>query len=113
MALTSSYVLDTCDLKAATVRGLLDRWSNRLNGHQTNNRANDRFRFQRCLAVFVPIQHTDGNPSAWNPIAITTRNLSGTGLGFLFQQKLDDGEIIVCIDDATRMLGTIVRQRGA
>lgn len=111
MKLCLAEELEACDARAARVVQALDRWAAKYEGHVTERRAAVRQSFHSCLLAYVPGIAAGGRSAEWVPIKITTRNISTLGIGLVYHAQLLREKIALFFDDATCVLGDVVRQR--
>lgn len=111
MSLNANTPQDSFELGAAEVCRILNWWSGRFEGHQTNKRTSARFKIQTRLLVYVPEASAYGETESWTSTKVIGRNISTGGVGFLTLHKLVDDRSIICLEPKTLLLGSIVRQR--
>ena len=95
--------LDPPDKEAIDVLSILDRWSGRLDGHCSQKRQISRRPFRSRITIYIPGADSlagesaeAANFQAWG------RNLSQTGLGFVYKGQIKSENLIICLDpDAT------------
>jgi len=97
---------------------VLKRWDERLKGHHKEKRKESRRDYQTQILIRLPeAPAEEPDQPAQPPVGVRAwaRNLSGNGIGFLYQGQLECTEVILCLDpdrEATHWYrGTIVRSR--
>lgn len=107
--------VDMNDSACETLK-ILDRWSDRIAGHCTEKRASTRRKFRGKITLRVP-QHSQravGQRSeSW--IEGDARNLSTSGIGFIYNKLLPIGKVTVRLPRKKMrtllLFGEIVRRR--
>lgn len=106
------------DQLAADVIRILDRWDDRLQGHNNEKREGGRNRFRAKILVKVPAVLTSkgSEASPESTIEVWARNISRGGVGFVSRKKIVSDAVIVCLDPRAQAQkwyhGVIVRRRG-
>lgn len=107
----SSTTTDSFELGAAEVCRILNRWSGRLEGYQTNRRNHPRHPMQTRMQAYIQDTTFGADDAAWKPVDIVSRNLSAGGIGLLAPNHLPAGKMIIRLAPDTLVIGDIVRQR--
>ena len=100
----------------AEVMEMLDRWDDRMAGHQTQRRKYKRLRFRARITVKLPeLADFDHVLEEESSFLVWARNLSKAGVGFLHHGWIDSRKVIICLDpdggDDHSHLAKIVRSR--
>lgn len=86
------------DITANRVLDMLDSWSERMDGHQTQKRAAVRKPFRSKMTVFVPEEEgAVGEADDTAIIEVWTRNISKNGICFIYPEVIKSDTIIVCL----------------
>lgn len=87
---------------AAEVIEMLDRWSDRLDGHHGQRREHSRRQFRARVAIYVPESNSmAGECAEATTVRVWARNISQGGLGFVYRGQLHADQLIVCLDPDT------------
>jgi len=87
------------DKTALRVLDTLDRWSDRLNGHHSQKRGQERKPFRNKMTVYLPGNEQESGGAEANTILETwPRNMSRSGAGFFCRKPIKADEVIVCLD---------------
>lgn len=94
----------------------LDRWDNKMRGHCQQKRRHSRSKFREVITIYIPsCEETVGESPEMSVISGWARNISQSGLGFIFHKPIKDSEIILCLKNAkgktVYMRAKVVRNR--
>ena len=84
---------------AARVLDILDRWDERLQGHQNQKRDFPRRKFRARVTIYLP--ETDGLAGECAEsmhVDVWARNISQAGLAFIYQGQIKADKVVVCLD---------------
>lgn len=100
----------------AEIMKMLDRWDDRMSGHQTQRREYDRQKFRALITVRLPeLADFEHLPEEQSNLRVWARNLSRAGVGFLYRGRIESRKVVICLDpdggDAHCFLAKIVRSR--
>lgn len=98
------------------VLDILDRWSERMQGHQTQKRQHVRYVYRSRMTLYLPgSESLAGECQESTSVDVWCRNLSQGGLCFIYRKQLLANKVIVCLDpdqEGTHWFhGEIVRSR--
>ena len=101
---------------AARVLDILDRWDDRLSGHQNQKREHPRRKYRSRVTVYIP--ETDGMAGECvesTSFDVWSRNLSQSGMAFIYQGQIKTKKVVICLNPDTGgthwFQAEIVRQR--
>ncbi len=84
---------------AERVLDMLDRWADRLNGHQDQKREFPRKRFRARVTVYIPeTSGMAGECAESTSFQVWSRNLSQGGMSFVYRGHIKAEKIVVCLD---------------
>lgn len=84
---------------AERVLDMLDRWADRLNGHQDQKREFPRKRFRARVTVYIPeTVGIAGESAEATNFQVWSRNLSQGGMSFIYHSHIKSDRIVVCLD---------------
>ncbi len=85
--------------RAEEVLDILDRWSERMQGHQTQKREFLRRSFRTRMTLYLPSSESlAGECQESTSVDVWCRNLSQGGLCFLYPKQLNATKVIVCLN---------------
>jgi len=101
---------------AQEVLNLLDRWDAKLNDHCTPKREHKRKGYRGRMRASFPMVGTDDcTTSASDSFIVWARNLSRSGLSFIYNKELPLRDMLLCLNTDTKgdlwYIVTIVRKR--
>lgn len=86
---------------ASRVLDMLDSWSKRLDGHQTQKRNSERNSFRRKLTLIIPeAESTDSEMDDKQVIEVWSRNISLSGTSFVTPEVIKADSVLVGIPSA-------------
>lgn len=83
---------------ACRVLDILDRWDERLQGHQTQKREFPRRKFRARITVYIESDGVAGECAESMNLDVWARNISQAGLAFVYQGQIKAENIVVCLD---------------
>lgn len=90
------------DVRAARVLNMLDSWSDRLQGHQTQKREHPRRRFRSRVTVYLAdAERGVGESVQSRNFDVWGRNISQGGLAFISEEQISAEKVVVCLDPQT------------
>jgi hypothetical protein len=95
----------------------MDRWDQRLQGHNTEKREGGRVKYRTKLLLKIPVTvaSDNGTSQAESQLEVWSRNISRGGVGFLSRDKILADNIVLCLnpnsDEQKWYHGVIVRRR--
>ncbi|VAX38676.1 hypothetical protein MNBD_PLANCTO02-3055 [hydrothermal vent metagenome] len=104
------------DTTATRVLDMLDNWSERMDGHQTQKRSSVRKVFRCKMTIFIPEDEgAVGEADDTTIIEVWTRNISKNGICFIYPEIIKFDSIIICLQvaggQANYFHAQIVRRR--
>lgn len=85
--------------RAAEVLDILDRWDQRMQGHQNQKREFDRRPCRTRMTLFIPsADSVAGECQEARNTDVWCRNLSQGGLSFVHPRQLKSDEVIICLN---------------
>jgi len=97
----SRQLANSQEIAANRVLDMLDNWSERMSGHQTQKRSSVRKTFRSKLTLFIPeLEETVGEAVDKTIIEVWARNISKSGIAFITLENIKSDEIIVCLQGA-------------
>lgn len=112
---TDALTLEREMRAAGRVLDILDRWSDRMTGHQTQKRTSPRRRLRIRMQAYVQTPNlcdqTENKPAA---LLIWSREISQTGMSFIHRGLITAEEIALCIEldsGNVRWLQAIIKRR--
>ena len=116
--MTHDVINDPCLMQKRMDRVLdmLDWWSDRFTGHFVQKREHPRRRFRANISVYPQEEEgTVGESRESTGFTVRTRNISGGGICFLYEEQIKGTELLLCLDPelggSQWYKGTIVRKR--
>jgi PilZ domain len=95
--------VDAIQKEALEVISMLDRWSDRLEGHYTQKRTSQRKSFRSRITIYIPSNDSlAGESEEATSFQAWARNISQSGLAFLYKGNIKLDKIIVCLDPDTK-----------
>lgn len=87
------------DRMAEQVLDMLDRWSERLAGHQSQKREFPRKRYRAKITLYIPESAAlAGECAEASTLEVISRNISQSGLSFIYRGLIKADKIVVCLD---------------
>ena len=113
---TKTSIPDRDEKLAQEVIVMLDRWSDRLDGHQSQKRESPRKKYHARVTVFIPeSEGLAGECAESTTFDVWSRNLSQSGMSFVYRGLIKQDKIVICLDPAQGgthwYQGLIVRRR--
>jgi hypothetical protein len=86
------------DVAIERVLDTLDRWDERMHGHQNQKRSHARNRLRQKIMIYIPTnQQSVGEALDSTAISVWTRNISRSGICFIHTASIKVDDIIVCL----------------
>ena len=84
---------------AQRVLEILDRWDERLAGHQNQKREFPRRKFRARATVYIPeTEGMAGECAESASFEVWSRNLSQAGMAFIYRGQIKTKKIVVCLN---------------
>ncbi len=94
--------MDSLEKESLEVISMLDRWSDRLDGHCTQKRKSSRKPFRSRITIYIPSSDSVAGESAEaTNVQAWSRNLSQTGLAFIYKGHIKEEKLVICLDPDT------------
>jgi len=107
--------IDRVAIRAQRVLESLDRWDERLNGHQTERRERDRAHIRGTIAIAFPeSDFALAGRQESDYLRVWARNISQSGVGFIYNGIIHAEYIIArlnCGDEEMHFQARIIRRR--
>lgn len=87
------------DHQAMDVLSILNRWSDRLEGHHSQKRETGRQPFRSPITIHIPgTENLPGECAEKNNFEAWARNISQSGLGFIYKGQIKASKLTICLN---------------